>query len=108
MQVGLIPYEIFRASHDFPHTLALFYGLVSLLCTFVFIHYLIYKTRAAFIAASVLAVTQAVVWLYIHFNLRLPHFEPVCTYFWLLLLGCLKVFDYVNKQMGSMHDTMRR
>lgn len=72
------------------------------------IHYVIYKGKVMFVASSVLAGSQFLIWLHLHFNLRLPHFEPVCAFFWLLLLGCLKVFDYVNQQMGSMHNAMRQ
>ena len=88
--------------------MAIVYGIISLWCTVVMIRYVIYKTKLDFIVASVLAGTQAVAWLYIHVQLGIPHFEPVCTFFWLLLLGCMKVFAYVNDQMGSMHNSMRR
>ena len=88
--------------------MAVTYGVVSLLCTLAMVHYTIYKSNLAFIAASVLAATQFGSWIYIHTALHLPHFEPVCFFFWFILLGSLKMFDFVNSRMGSMHDTLRR
>jgi hypothetical protein len=106
-QVALIPYEVYRATHDFPHSTALLYGLVSLACTAAMVAYLLSKSHGALVGSSVLAAAQAVAWLYVHYALQLPHFEPVCAMFWLLILGSLRVFDFVNRRMGDMSEVMR-